>query len=880
MAETQEALPTGATYRPQGAVSSSAEASIPTGATYKPSNIDISSAAAEFGERPESATTSPFPLTLQPGESYNQLLGRVIEYGAKNPDDFQRQINQSQVTAGKMARESAPTFGAMAATALAPEGAPWYWSMLMRMGLAGMGGAAGAATADIATGQSSTDKSIPQDILRSGVEQSLYETGGQAISGSSKWLSNWAKMANGGIVPQETIDYLKSKGIHLTTGERIGPGFVSAAENVVGSTAIGSGVAAKLGKSRQINLVNEADKLASSLAPEDMFFGTTNGESIPGIQSAAKTALTNSTLGSQMAVNRLTPSTITPADAGNVILSAVRGQFDASQLLEKAAYNNILPEIEAQGITVDPVNTTEKAADYLAQAKKVSTVLGKVPEAERPIMDSLRALSGEGIKDQVTDQLFNGLTYDSLDPARRRIVDQTVADAGPIHPDFNTFWQARQEFGSRIGQLEASGAIDNKKLRVLNDIYKSMSDDMLSSLPADLRSGFESATNITKEQKEIFGQHLIKSMLHPDKPMAAEKVISTLLTSGNESDVKALVNLVGNDPAARTALSNATSDWMTKNFTSSQQMLKMLDNRPGLKLMLGDGNFNLLRNTIADRAAAEITPEEKAYRQFLGSVFKGKSSDDVIRSAATSPVYSAALDRLTTANNPLRDKIASDLMGHLMDTATEGAYGLPGAKLDGAKLLENITGSREALSHFIPSATLDNLTQFAKDTAAHDGFNDILAKSTHGGSFGDPQAIFDPKKFSALWSEARPQLSRIMDPQTLNGIDKFAKGTSYMTFAPGSNVVAGKIGTLRQMAFLMGGASWLLQGTPISGILAGASLNLGPRAILKFTTSPMGSKLLSEGIRLPSASPEASANIIKSIALLHSVNNQESANGR
>ena len=292
--------------------------------------------------------------------------------------------------------------------------------------------------------------------------------------------------------------------------------------------------------------------------------------------------------------------------------------------------------------------------------------------------------------------------------------------------------------------------------------------------------------------------------------------------------------------------------------------------------MLGNDGFSLLRNTIADRAAAEITPEERSYRQFLGSIFKGKNVDDVITSAATSPIYSSQLDRLTTGNQPLRDKISSDMMGHLMDSATEGAYGLPGAKLNGAKLLQNITGSKEALSHFIPPATLDHLTQFAKDTAAQDGFKDILAKATHNGSFGDPQAVFDAKKFSSLWSEARPTLSRVMDQPTIEGIDKFAKAGGYMTFSPGNNIVASKIGTLRQMAFLMGGASWLLTGTPITGILSGAALNLGPRAILKFTTSPLGSKLLSEGIRLPAMDPSASANILRSIALLH----QGDSNGR
>ena len=821
------------------------------------------------GAGSSNSSNSPFPFTPQPNESSQDFINRVVNWGKQNPKQLQQAINTSTGVAKKQATDAAPYVGAAAATMLAPEGLPWYYAALARMGLAGAGGGATKAATNLATGAAPL-KGVPTTAG----EQAGYEGLGFGISKGSELLATITKMSKAGAMPADILAYLTKHGVSSTAGERIGPGLISAGENVIGSTAIGASQATKFGASRQQGLINIANDIVNRISPTSIASPITRGSSVPGIEGAAATEL-NSTVGGVADLNRLTSATgapqQSPAELGEMIRGAIKGQFESghplSQEMERSAYNAVLPQIQSQGIEVTPTETQQSSLKYLREAKQVEQVLGKYPQEERPIMDSLRALSGEGIKDKAAAQLFDGMEYDKLDPARQQIVDRWMQqNPSAQNVPFDAFWKARQEFGSRIGTLRSQGVIDDKRLGVLDQIYGSMTKDMMSALPADLRSGLQSAFNLTAGQKELFGGQFIKSVLHSTNPMAAESVVDTLIRPGEETDINNMMKVLGNDPQAMGTLRQATQQWFNSNIKDADQGLKLLDARPGLRQILGP-NYDALRSNLAQRALSEATPDEMRYQGFLKGIVGSQDPSTVISKAVSSPYVADQLSRLAT-DPALRSRISSDMIGNIFDSATKGGvYGIPGSELDPHKLFASFAdpNTRQALSKFMPVSAIDNLTTFARASAAKDAFTDMLQKATTGGGFDTPEGMFDARKFSSLWSEHRFEMSHLLTPNQFAEIDKLGSAGHYLTFQPGSSPMAGRMGTLRQLSTLgalgagVGTIGFLMRGDPTMGVLLGASSYFGPKAFMAAVTSPMGARLLSEGIKIPIASPEAAA---------------------
>lgn len=852
-----------------GTVVQPAAAPAAPAASAAASTIDFS----DLGGKAISAPTAPAapapeqPPTWDPKkEVHGAYLRRLRDWNISHPAEYLANVHAQNARLKEGLRSAGPYAaagaGAAALTASGQlEALPWYAALLARMGVGAATGAATQGIANVATGHPAAED-VP--------ETAAWTGGGEGAGGlidlGAKGLLTISRLAKGGMIPEDILKYMTKIGVSPTTGERLGPGIISSGENVISGTAVGTKSATRAMLARQAALKAEAARIADTLSSTGISPPTaaTRGTSADAIQSLAHEGLSDIDLASQGSINRVAsaaaPGNITPLQAGQQIIDAVRGQFNQSQGLESAAYQSILPQIEARGVATTGDTTRAAASSMLSAAEKVESVIGKPPAAEGAIYDSLRALSGQGAKDQVSEQLYNGLTYDALDAQRRLRVDNIVA-AHPQQVPFNTFWKARQEFGARIGSLERSGAIDDKRLRAVNKVYDAMTADLMSSLPADLRPQFQSAINITKQQKADFGADIIRSMLHPDNPMAGEKVVDTLLKQGNESDWIALNKIIGRDPQGLSTIRSAAKSWLQKNVTSPEATLKLLDSRPQLRSILGPGYDNFI-TAIKSQAAAESTKEFLNYKSFLSTFAKGEDSSVVIKKIAESPYYAQQVSRLIPPGSPIRAQLATDLLMHTFDAATEGgSYSLPGARLDGGKLLQALRDNESAMSKFIPQASISAYKDFAQSTLARDTFNKLLEAATSGGAFGDTTGSFSPRQFAGKWSELRPSVARIMSPSDLANIDKFANAAKFLTFTPNITANASRFGTLRQIGLLANVPISLLMGaSPITALASEAGAVLGPKAFMAAALNPDFAEFMANGIRMP-ASPMSQTTV-------------------
>src|ERR1051326_677581 len=82
------------------------------------------------------------------------------------------------------------------------------------------------------------------------------------------------------------------------------------------------------------------------------------------------------------------------------------------------------------------------------------------------------------------------------------------------------------------------------------------------------------------------------------------------------------MNLIGGDVKAVGALRRAAADFV-HSAPDASGALRLMEQRPGLRTILGDG-FDRLRQSLEAQQARELSPEELTYRTYLRSVTRAQ----------------------------------------------------------------------------------------------------------------------------------------------------------------------------------------------------------------------------------------------------------------
>jgi hypothetical protein len=717
--------------------------------------------------------TAGFPITPRPGESYESTTGRAISQAKQEPGE----VAAAGREATREAKAAIPYGAAGAATFLLPEGSPLWLYLVAAFSGAGAAGGGEKIAESAVKGKAPRPGEVAGEAVETGITKGvLPELLGR---GTGKLLGKLGRPSD---VPSWIRKYLTERGIQMTAGEMAGPGAISTAENVVGAVAVGTRPVTQFLVKRQdllAGLLSDTDKeIAKSL--ESMPGSVVVREGAPRtVQEVAQDALNRMSSEQAMSEAKLVESVtghtgITPAEAGDIIIQAVRKTYDATDKVLDDLYDNLRPQ--------------------LADAKV--TWKHTAPEARRFLLNALRSkrMGGSPLPPDLLGSLMKvaGVT---------KVEGGTIIGTTPVGA-FDSAWGARRSFGKMIGRLESQGVITREDLGVLRHLYDTMTTDMMQGLPKPARLQFQQAMAATREVKSAFNSQLIQNMLREDRPAVAEKVFSRLMQSGNETDLKQLITLIGRDKEAVTATKRAAVDWLFKNSRNDEHALQLLEKRPGLRELFGK-DYNNLRQELASRVLQAETPQKVLERKFLDKLTGTEDPSTVAKAALDSPAYAERLARLT-GTQPL---VHQDMAVRM--------------------------------------------------------FQELVDKSTTNGPFGSVGSYFDAPEFNRNWKLQRESFSKFLAPEVLANIDKMSEAFSKLTFEvkPG---VAAKFHTLAEVrgasalaaAMVIGGFTGSMTEAAIAAPLASI---YGPYVFIKAVLSPTFGKLLAEGLRVPVGTPAAMA---------------------
>lgn len=729
------------------------------------------------------ATAQEDMSTLQSGPGGKVAPGYVPSRGApslmegvKEDSDFHHE------------KEALPYVAAGAATAALPEGAP-IWQ---RLGMAGGGAAIGQGITDLAEHgikrQMPTPQGAKDEVTKLGeaavTKGAAPEAFGAGLEGMLK------KLYGASPVPSWIQSYLKGKGITMTGGELAGPGALSTAENVTGAVAINTGITSNFELARQESYTRMLNERASEISqglqegPGDTLT-IKQGSQPRNPQEVAQEALQRSKQVTDAAHERIADSVargtnMTPAEAGDVVIQAVRGTYDEADNAVDDLYQHFKPQIEQQGYHGSWKQAATEARSIVQKAHEAQRMGGTALPPD--LLTTLERISGR------TEDANGTVTY------------------SPPSGNFQAMWDARKSVGKMIGKLESQGVITNPQYAALKRMYGTMTDDMLKVLPAQLSSQFRIATSATAALKDKFNTDLLKSMLRHDQPAVAERVFDTVMRSGNETDLKSLTGIIGNNKEAMDSTRRAAITWIFKKSRNDEAALHLLEQRPGLKQLFGSSNYDGLVRELTERARVNATPAQRLEQKFLAKVTNIEDPQDLAKRMYKSPVYTEHVGQLLK-NQPL---IMQDM------------------------------GVRT--------------------------FNELIDDSTHNGPFGYPGSQFDPVKFSQNWARKRDNFKQFLAPEVIRNMDEMAGALGKLTFRPNQGVAA-KFKTLAEVSAItsIGGTvlMGLLTGHPMAaaetGVIAPLIGVYGPRMFIKATLSPTGSHILAEGLKLQPGTAAATA---------------------
>ena len=726
---------------------------------------------------------------------------------------YGRRIDPSESPSAASAAEDAlPMIGGALAAAAVPEGAPFWISLL-----ASSGGALGGSTAK-SLAKNPREIPDPMDV----VSDTFFQGALPELTGGATGLLGKAIGRTSAVAPG-TDALLQRMGIQLTKGEKMGPGLFSSAERTVGEFGSGQKRASEFIADRQAKIATAGEQAASSILKGIAPFPEQNRTnqilydvaSNLMAQGDSDVVMANQKLAEQATNARATGR----LQLGQSIINAVRANEETAHVAEDALYAEKKPLIKDFPVTY--AETTPLAKDFLKEYYGgLSAGAARTPELQ-PLLNSVRVMAGQSKVSPELDGLavrwfgghFNELSTDDQAKAVLQAIHafgpKSVETASePLDRPFSDVWEARKSVGQEIGKLRARGDIGGNRLRVANELYGALTNDMLRALPPDLKDAFLTATSMTAARKELFASSFLKSMLNKNDPVAPEAVVRTLMEEGNEQDFRDVVRVVGANSPEIARLRRFTADHVMKKYPFAVDALKFLEGKPGMRYLMGS-DYGPFEKGLMELADKQETLNQKSLHYMLK----------------------------TTKSLTVRE------------TGRTGTL----------RLVNNIFASPSYEQRI--SQMLRGSPQ-AKQELAEELFRKSLDDATTGGAFGFDGAHFNPKKFAEGWGEARPKIEPFVDRETLRNLDSFVGAMKALHFDPtigkSSFDVRRIIYGLSNATVVSGLGVGILSRNPYYGILAAlatglgapAATYIGPKMFLKFALSPTGSKLLSEGIHL------------------------------
>jgi hypothetical protein len=654
------------------------------------------------------------------------------------------------------------------------------------------------------------------------------------------------------VIPPGVQEYLTKRGFTFTAGEKTGPGFLQSAEQVMSKVATATGPVSKFLAERQQHFrdaINDLKQRVLREAGADPIERSALGEklqetSAAAIEQARKAGEAATEARAQQVAGR---GELPPSEAGDIILDTVRGQYEGIDALERVLHGRVRTLAESEKVMVKTPPPFSAAAQFAAREAKRFAEAQK--RAASPVTAEaetiLRRASGADILDDISKEKV-GAAFDDIPTVAQKKFDE-IADAfgvkNPQNPlareaagqlmdivrdEFNKLhgaaspealaakWRnevletarkqqipitqlmdARTGVMNTIRRMRQSGQFDNSTIGTLEHLTRLLTREIRESLPEGLHGMWTEARSLTKQQKADFATKFMRSLMNDQSPVAGEKVVRTLLTVGNETDAANLMKIIGQDENAVAALRRASVDFVQSHAQNAERALKYVEQRPGLKHILGD-QYDTFINSLRRAAKVDESPVNAVYRAFLKRLLNDQDPDAAIGKALKSDLRANRLHKLVT-NPQMRAQVGQDMFIRLVDD---------------------------------PSVTMN-------------------------GPFGTPGAYFDPVAFANEWKQSRHVLAKFLPQESFQSIDEFASAVDSLKLShtvKGGDI-AGRVKTLQTFGGL-GTAGYTALYHPFLAIGMLAS-TFTPRVFMNMTMNPKYHSLLLRGFSIPAKTIEA-----------------------
>lgn len=498
------------------------------------------------------------------------------------------------------------------------------------------------------------------------------------------------------VPPPPDVQFLESRGIPLSAGERAGGGTLGALENVSAKSAVADTPLIEfLDRSR-----GPIQETAASLT--DLIRGNAPETLVErALQDRARILQTQ--LGERRAAaqeglaGRISqfegPAGDAPRVAGSAAAATAEGGLKQFLEQQQTAFNNLAettaqaprrPRAEVGESLVQAVK--EKEAALSAQERQlhapVQEQFGSVEAPWRPtpletgeggtagfaadVYQQHKAALSRGASDlnpetaavfrsiaskvdyqtALRDEVANNYwkqDYEKLNPVQRVEVDKGIAELmqrgdaveleNAADPTFSAGVKARTGVLTLARRLALQG--ESPSTAALGQLAQRMTVDLESALPPEGLAQWRAARETTKANRALFDNKLLRQMLLETKAPAPERIVGTLLQAGNETDTATLMGILRDKPAVKAELRRASIDSILRG-RDAQTALNILDNTPSAKAILQE-TFTDFRAQLEAQAMAETAPTTQNYLRFLKETVRTKDPLKVSASALGSP---------------------------------------------------------------------------------------------------------------------------------------------------------------------------------------------------------------------------------------------------
>lgn len=600
------------------------------------------------------------------------------------------------------------------------------------------------------------------------------------------------------------------------------------------------------------------------------------------------------------------------------IISALRGSNDAAKGEESAAHTALTKAATDKGITV----ATEPLKDVANQVMKLEgpakdLVMSSLPPnvfrtlekvaigdpGSNPLDEYSKALTGHPYEEvkalAQSDSPPHGTDYKAaLETVHREAAKDGIQPAATGVP-YDIMKTSRTAVGEALQSarkhFQQSGMGSNA-VRVLTDLYGSMSDAMKTSLSGDpdLGAQFEKANSLTKSRNATFvDPKFIRSLVYKDDPA---KVIGSVMRSGGDGDVAALKTALEADKSGagmaraqrgamdyilRKSTKAATSDLpasVNPSRIDYDLALRNAESSPALKTLLGDEKYQKFVDQLDRRRITQRTPEEMALDDQLEKIAGAESPEKAAKISGKTVEPSDQATRISKADTPEK---AAKIAGVNPDEAPavrQAQWRVSGAKA-AADRLNNPTKAEGGIQKVAESASNELEPSKLVDRAASSPeYTDKLLQvlDTHPkalelraqlgqrifrnasdnamvrGAFGSSDGVLDVEKFQTEFEKARPSLEKILPADNLKAMGDFNQSLNKYAMSKGLGGGAGMMGRflmMRQLFGALGIVKGLATASPMTAA-AGASILWGPKLWMELATRPELARSASQALKL------------------------------